>query len=133
MDDSLNQKMIDAVNQESFSKEHIEKRKKAIFDAMGKRAQRAIIRKGYERWNPFQGPNDPIEIRVDKTGNTVSSLVDKFFDTYPDKKENNAYRKVVENMALGVVTDDDRVNASYLFSMWYKDLLEKAGIKNGLL
>lgn len=49
---------------------------------------------------------------------------------YPEHKENNAFRKVVEEMALGVVTEDDRVKASYLFSMWYKKMLEDSGVKD---
>ncbi|MCB9480381.1 MAG: hypothetical protein H6680_00975 [Desulfobacteraceae bacterium] len=115
-------------NTESFTKEEIEKRKKAIFDGMGKRAQNAILKKGYDLWNPFEEPKHPIEIRKDKTGNTVSGIVKMFFDEFPEKKGDNAYRKVVEEMALGVVTDDDRIKARYLFSMWYKKILENAGI-----
>lgn len=118
---------------EVFTKEDIEKRKRGIFDSMGKRAQKAIMKKGYENWNPFDEPKDPIDIRVDLTGNTVSDIVNKFFNEHPDKKANNAYRKVVEDMALGVVTDDDRVKASYLFSQWYRKLLDDAGIKNDWL
>lgn len=122
--------MNDFKTTETFTKEDIEKRKKDIFDAMGKRSQKAIMRKGYENWNPFEEPKDPIEIRLDKTGNTVSDLVEKFFMAYPDKRENNAYRKVVEDMALGVVTDDDRIKATYLFSMWYRKMLDESGIKD---
>lgn len=115
---------------ETFTKEQIDQRKKDIFDAMGKRSQKAILRKGYENWNPFEEPKDPIEIRKDRTGNTVNDIVDKFFKAFPHTKENNAYRKVVEDMALGVVTEDDRIKASYHFSMWYKKLMEDAGIKD---
>lgn len=74
-------------NTESFTKEEIEKRKKAIFDGMGKRAQNAILKKGYDLWNPFEEPKHPIEIRKDKTGNTVSGIVKMFFDEFPEKRE----------------------------------------------
>jgi hypothetical protein len=117
-------------NSESFSKEDIEKRKKAIFDSMGKRAQNAIIKKGYENWDPFEEPKHPVEIRKDKTGNSVTGIVKKFFEAYPEKKEDSAFRKVVEEMALGIITGDDRIKARYLFSMWYKNLLEDAGIED---
>jgi hypothetical protein len=117
-------------NSESFSEDEIEKRKKAIFDSMGKRAQSAILKKGYELWNPFEEPKHPIEIRKDKTGNTVTGIVEKFFEAHPEKKGDHAFRKVVEEMALGVITGDDRIKARYLFSMWYKKILEDAGIKD---
>lgn len=122
--------MTDFTNTESFSDEDIEKRKKAIFDAMGKRAQKSILKKGYEKWDPFQEPKDPIEIRKDLSGFTVNQLVNRFFYDYPELEKNNAYRKVVEDMALGVVTDDDRIKASYLFSKWYRKILDESGIED---
>lgn len=122
--------MSEVVDNEYFSKDDVEKRKKAIFDSMGKRSQKAIMKRGYDNWNPFEEPKDPIEIRKDRLGNTVAGIADGFFMAHPEKKENNAYRKVVEEMALGVVTGDDRVRASYLFAMWYKELLAEAGIED---
>lgn len=122
--------MKDFSGKEIFTREEIEVRKKSIFDSMGKRAQKTILKKGFENWNPFEEPKDPIDIRVDKTGNTVADIVKRFFAEYPDKKSNNAYRKIVEEMAMGVVTDDDRVKASYLFSMWYRNLLNEAGVED---
>ena len=51
---------------ETFSPEQIEEKKKAIFDTMGKRGQKQILKKGYEQWDPFQDPKDPIEIRKEE-------------------------------------------------------------------
>ena len=48
-----------------------EDRKKAIFDAMGRRNQKAILRRGYDKWDPFQEPKDPIDIRKDKSKRTT--------------------------------------------------------------
>ena len=50
-----------------FSPEEVEQRKKAVFDAMSPRLQKHILKKGYQKWDPFQEPKDPIEIRRDKT------------------------------------------------------------------
>ncbi|MDY0132964.1 MAG: hypothetical protein RBR53_09880 [Desulforegulaceae bacterium] len=116
-------------NSESFSREEIDKRKKAIFDSMGKRTQSAILRKGFDSWDPFEEPKHPVEIRKDKTGNTVSGIVEKFFNDFPEKKGDSAYRKIVEEMSLGVITGDDKIKARYVFSMWYKKVLEESGIE----
>jgi hypothetical protein len=57
------------------SAEEAEKRKKAIFDSMSPRRQKHILRKGYAKWDPFQEPKDPIDIRKDKTRRTTQMLV----------------------------------------------------------
>jgi len=41
-----------------------EKRKKAIFESMSARSRKRILDKGYESWDPFLMPNDPIDIRM---------------------------------------------------------------------
>ncbi len=63
---------------DKFSPEEIEDKKKGIFEAMGKRGQRQILKKGYEEWNPFQEPKDPIDIRKDKSKRTAQMLVREF-------------------------------------------------------
>ena len=50
-------------------------RKQAIFDAMSARGQKYILKKGYDKWDPFQEPKDPIDIRRDKTKRTTQMLV----------------------------------------------------------
>ena len=46
-----------------ISPEEEEKRKKAIFESMSSRRQKHILKKGYENWDPFQEPKDPIDIK----------------------------------------------------------------------
>ncbi len=53
-------------------------RKKAIFDAMSPRRQRHILKRGYHKWDPFQEPKDPIDIRKDKSKRTAQMLVNEF-------------------------------------------------------
>ena len=50
-----------------FSPEEAEKRKRAVFESMSPRRQKHILKKGYEKWDPFAEPKDPIDIRKDKT------------------------------------------------------------------
>jgi hypothetical protein len=37
----------------NISPEEEEKRKRAIFESMSPRRQKHILKKGYEKWNPF--------------------------------------------------------------------------------
>ena len=67
-----------------------ESRKKAIFDSMSSRSQQRILKKGYEKWNPFEEPKDPIDIRRDSTNRTTQQLVREFLQTSARENYSNA-------------------------------------------
>ena len=61
-----------------MDQETIEK-KRAILDSMSPRRKKFILEKiGFEKWDPFEEPKDPIDIRRDKTKRTSKSLFQKF-------------------------------------------------------
>ena len=103
-------------------------KKRAIFDAMSPRRQKYILNKvGYERWNPFEKPKDPIDIRTDKSKRTSQMLVKEFLQSRGLEKYSSSSRRGVLEMAIGIVNDDDRYLAMYEFALWYKRLLAKEG------
>ena len=110
---------------EKFPPEEVERRKKAIFDSMSPRAQQRIRKKGYEKWDPFQEPKDPIDIRRDKTRRTTQQLVREFLQSRKEGPASNAYSRGVLEIALGIVNDEERFLAMFEFSCWYRDLMEK--------
>lgn len=110
--------------------EEQEARKKAIFERMSPRRQKHILKKGYEGWDPFIAPKDPIDIRKDKTRRTTQMLVREFLQTRPDKKYSNAYAGGVLEIALGIINNEDRCLGMYDFSCWYKELLKREGVEN---
>jgi hypothetical protein len=112
--------MNDSLDQE-------EDRKKAIFDAMSPRGQRHILKKGYDQWDPFQEPKDPIDIRKDKSKRTAQMLVKEFMQMTSQGGHSPAYRRGVLEISLGLINDDDRFLAMYEFSCWYRDLLKREG------
>ena len=114
-----------------FSPEEAEKRKRAVFDGMSPRRQKHILKKGYDKWDPFEEPKDPIDIRKDKTKRTTQMLVREFLQTCGSDEYSNAYGRGVLEMALGIVNKDDYFRGMYEFSCWYRDLLEKEG-QNGI-
>lgn len=106
----------------SFSDED---KKRAVFEAMSPRRQKHILNKvGYEKWDPFEKPKDPIDIRRDKSNRTAQHLVRDFLQSRPMEGYSNSYGRGVLEMAIGLVNDDDRFIAMYEFSIWYKQLLE---------
>lgn len=111
------------------SPEEAEKRKKAIFDGMSPRRQKHILKKGYDKWDPFEEPKDPIDIRKDKTKRTTQSLVREFLQLQKFESYSNEYGRGVLEICLGIVNGEDRYKAMYEFSCWYQELLKKEGIE----
>jgi hypothetical protein len=116
-----------------FSQEEAEQRKKAVFDAMSGRRQQHILKKGYQKWDPFQEPKDPIEIRRDKSKRTTQMLVREFLQSRLDETCSNTYSRGALEIALGIVNEDERFIAMYEFSCWYRELLRREGVDENLL
>ena len=104
-------------------------KKQAIFDAMSPRRQKHILKKiGYEKWDPFEKPKDPIDMRRDKSRRTSQMLVREFLQSRPLEEYSNSYSRGAMDMAIGIVNDDDRYLAMYEFALWHKKLLAEEGI-----
>jgi hypothetical protein len=112
---------------DKFTPEEIEDKKKGIFDAMGKRGQRQILKRGYERWNPFAEPKDPIDIRKDKTKRTSQVLIREFLSQVDHDEYNNTFAQGAFEMCLGIINNDEKIRGMFEFSCWYDDLLKKEG------
>jgi len=112
-----------------YSTEEAERRKRAVFESMSPRRQQHILKKGYDRWDPFEEPKDPIEIRRDRSKRTTQQLVREFLQSRPGDAENNSYNRGVLEMALGIVNSDDRYRGMFEFSIWYHALLLKEGLE----
>jgi len=110
-----------------FSPEEAEKRKRAVFESMSPRRQKHILKKGYENWDPFLEPKDPIDIRKDQTKRTTQMLVREFLQSRSLQDYSNEYGRGVLEMALGIVNSDDYFKGAFEFGCWYRELLEKEG------
>ena len=112
---------------DNFTPEEIEARKKYIFDSMGKRGQRQIMKIGYEKWDPIQRPKDPIDIRKDKTKRTSQALIREFLQQADHDTYSNTFAQGALEMCLGIINEDEKIRGMFEFSKWYGDLLIKEG------
>jgi hypothetical protein len=111
-----------------FSPEETEQRKKAVFDSMSSRRQKHILKKvGYDKWDPFEEPKDPIDIRKDKSRRTTQQLVREFLQSRSAEEYSNSYGRGALEMALGIINNEDRFIGMYDFAIWHRDLLKKEG------
>jgi len=111
----------------NLTPEEVEARKKAIFNTMSPRGQKFIIKRGYEKWDPFEEPKDPIDIRTDKTKRTTQQLVREFLQICSHEEYSTAYDKGVFDICHGIVNGDDACRGMFEFSCWYQALLKKEG------
>jgi hypothetical protein len=111
------------------STEEAERRKKAVFESMSPRRQKHIMKRGFDKWDPFQEPKDPIDMRTDKTKRTTQQLLREFLQSRCGEAQNNAYNRGVLEMAIGLVNEEDRFRGMYDFALWHHELLKREGVK----
>ena len=110
---------------EHFTDEQIAAKKKAIFDAMGKRGQRQVMKIGYDKWDPIQNPKDPIDIRKDRTNRTSQDLIREFLQQTTRQSRSNSYAQGAFEMCLGIMNDNEKIIGMFEFAKWYAELVEK--------
>jgi hypothetical protein len=103
--------------------------KRAIFESMSERSQKRILKKGYDAWNPFEEPKDPIDIRKDRTKRTSQTLIREFLQSRSESNFSTQYGRGVMEICFGLINNDDRFLAMFEFSCWYKELLDKEGVQ----
>lgn len=101
--------------------------KMAIYEKLSPRRKKFIDKIGFDKWDPYQEPNHPIETRRDITKRTASDLVHDFFETLPDKDLSPAFERGVREFCLGIFTADERYRGMFEFSLWYSEQLKKEG------
>ncbi len=112
-----------------------EKLKRDLYERIPARRRKFIDRIGYENWDPFPEPNDPIEIRTDVTKRTAQQLLkdfmrDKNCETQLDPEAeapSDAFIQGALEAAIGIVNKQDKFLGCYEFAAWYHELLKKEG------
>ena len=104
-------------------------RKQAIFDRMSPRRQKHILKKGFDEWDPFIEPQDPIDIRKDKTKRTSQQLITEFLQSRNIEDYSNEYGRGAFDLCLGLINDNERYKGMYDFACWYQELLKRESIE----
>jgi hypothetical protein len=115
--------MTDLSNEEAF-------RKQAIFDGMAPRRQKQILKRGLDKWDPFQEPKDPIDIRQDKTKRTSHVLIREFLQNLGADDYSTDYAKGAFEICLGIINENEKCQGMFDFACWYRELLIKEGVED---
>lgn len=108
------------------SSPEVEARKKAIFDGMSPRVQKHIQKKGYDLWDPFMEPNDPIELRKEKQNQTAREIARSFLAACDFSEYSNAFGQGAWEICQGLINDEDKYKGMYAFCLWYEKEKQKA-------
>jgi hypothetical protein len=102
--------------------------KRELYENIPPGRRKFIDRIGYDHWDPFQKPNDPVELRTDVSQRTTRELVREFLQSLPpDRAPSSLYSRGALECALGIVNRDDKCLGMVDFALWYHDLLKKEG------
>ncbi len=101
--------------------------KKAIYEKIPARRRKFIEKQGYDNWDPFMEPFDPIDIRKDMTGRTAQELVSDFMK-FSGKGDQADYLQTVQELAVLLVHNSERVRPVFDFCLWYKEVMARAGV-----
>ncbi|MBN2539403.1 MAG: hypothetical protein JXB09_05085 [Deltaproteobacteria bacterium] len=103
-----------------------EMQKKAIFDGMSPRRRERILRKtGYENWDPFQEPKDPIDLRDQKVEQAASLMCGRFLLDCDSKDCSAEYLRSAKDICKGLLKAEEKYRAMYDFCCWYSKVRGK--------
>ena len=102
--------------------------KRQMYESLKPRGRKWVDRIGYDKWDPFQKPNDPLDIRQDATKRTTQQLVREFLQAMANSdKYSNEYAQGALKAALGIINHDETMLGTFDFCLWYADLLKREG------
>lgn len=110
-----------------FTPEQVEEQKRAMYERLSPRRRRFVDRIGYENWDPYQAPFDPIDIRTDALGLTTHGLLSRYLATLPAPPDPD-YKQTLSEFMVLLVMNVEKVRPILEFSDWYNARLQERGI-----
>jgi len=100
-------------------------RKKAVFSGMSPKRQKQILNKGYEKWDPFTPPKDPIDLKGGMLEKNTYELIREFFQSRSTECYGKEYGKGALDICLGIMNKEERFLGMFDFICWYQDRLRR--------
>ena len=102
-----------------------EEQKRYFYDKMSPRRRRFVDKIGFDTWDPFEGPKEPMDIRTDATQRTVQDLVREFMKAATGSMHGGEYARGATECAVGIVAGQEKYQGVLDFCVWYHELLQK--------
>ena len=120
----MNQRLHNQPPPRVFSQEE-EEQKRLFYEKMAPRRRKFIDRIGFENWDPFEAPKEPMDIRIDPTKRTIQQLVNEFLNSPAAECREGEYARGVLECSFGIVNKEAKWQGIFDFSLWYNELLKK--------
>lgn len=101
--------------------------KRILYEKMNPRRRKFIDRIGYDNWDPFQAPKEPLDIRRDATRRTLQELLRDFMAQTGGAQKDESWRAGASECALGIIQRDEKYQGIFDFCLWYANLLRQEG------
>jgi len=108
----------------AFTREEDEQ-KRLYYERMSPRRRRFVDRIGFENWDPFEAPKEPMDIRTDATQRTVQDLVRDFLQSVSLDMRGGEYARGATECAMGLVARQEKYLGILDFCVWYHETLQK--------
>lgn len=108
----------------TFSSQEDEQ-KRLFYDRLSPRRRRFVDRIGFDNWDPFEAPKEPMDIRTDITRRTVQELVRDFLKSVSRDMQGGEYARGATECAMGLVARQEKYQGVLDFCVWYHELLQK--------
>ncbi len=110
-----------------------EKKKREIFEGMSVRRQQKILKKGYDKWDPFLEPKEPPFFRKEERNRITQAadLLDRFLQHQREKGASSesldpVYVQGAKEICFGLLKGkDDRYKGMEDFCQWYSQVLKE--------
>lgn len=102
-----------------------EEMKRHFYECMSPRRRKFIDRIGFDNWDPFEAPKEPMDIRTDLTQRTVQDLVREFMASASHDMHGGEYARGATECAMGIVAKQEKYLGVLDFCVWYHELLQK--------
>lgn len=101
--------------------------KQEIYEKMNPRRRKFVDRLGYDLWDPFQSPKDPLDMRTERSQRTAQDLLNEFSRAKGMAARDKSYRAGAMECAFGIINKDEKYQGIFDFCLWYHDLLQEEG------
>ncbi len=110
-----------------------ERKKKEVFEGMSPRRQQRILKKGYDKWDPFLAPKEPPffnqeeRVRVREAALQLEEfLLQKSREEGQDGTLHSAYVQGAREICFGLSKGEERCLGMQDFCLWLTKRVEKS-------
>ncbi|MDP2646665.1 MAG: hypothetical protein Q8P24_17130 [Desulfobacterales bacterium] len=104
-----------------------QERKKAIFETMSPKRQGYILKIGYDAWDPFAPPKDPIDLRKARSEGAARAMVRQFLQSRNGQDDPKEYVRGAVEICSGLIRREASYSGMYDFACWYQKFAQKDG------